>query len=63
MHVDASRDFHYFIFSPNEQRGGAEGGVLSDFFFFVRFSLFSRPRAGLATVYKTRSTIEGGEGM
>ena len=42
----------YFLFSPNEQRaggGGQEGGALPDFFFFF-FSLFSRPRAGLATV-------------
>ena len=38
------------IFSPNEQRaGGGGGGALPDFFFFF-FSLFSRPRAGLATV-------------
>ena len=41
----------FFIFSPNEQRarGGGGGGALPDFFFFF-FSLFSRPRAGLATV-------------
>ena len=36
--------------TPNEQRaGGGGGGALPDFFFFF-FSLFSRPRAGLATV-------------
>ena len=39
----------FFIFSPNEQRAGGGGGALPDFFFFF-FSLFSRPRAGLATV-------------
>ena len=43
--VDASRDF-YFIFSPNGQRGG--GGGAAGLFFFS--PLFSRPRAGLATV-------------
>ena len=54
-HVDAPRDFLIFyfiifIFSPNEQRAGGGGrGALPDFFFFF-FSLFSRPRAGLATV-------------
>ena len=37
--------FFFFFFSPNEQRGGG-GGAASLFF----FSLFSRPRAGLATV-------------
>ena len=45
------RDFLIFFFSPNEQRaggGGGGGGALPDFFFFF-FSLFSRPRAGLAT--------------
>ena len=48
-HVAASRNF-YFYFSPNEQRGeGGRGGSLPDLFFFF-FSLFSRPRAGLATV-------------
>ena len=39
--------------NPNEQRaeggGGGGGDALPDFFFFF-FSLFSRPRAGLATV-------------
>ena len=38
-----------FIFSPNEQRARGGVGALPDFFFFF-FSLFSRPRAGLATV-------------
>ena len=28
------------------------GGALPDFFFYYFFSLFSRPRAGLPTVYK-----------
>ena len=44
--------FYFYLFSPNEQRGG--WGVLQDFsLFFVLFSLFSRPRgerAGLTTV-------------
>ena len=62
--LDAFRSFlkqrmHFFFFfffffkSPNEQRarggGGGGGRALPDFFFFF-FSLFSRPRAGLATV-------------
>ena len=34
--------------SPNEQRRGGWGGVRCQTFFF--FSLFSKPRAGLATV-------------
>ena len=46
-HEDASRDLFYFLFSPNEQRAGGGEGALPDFFFFP---LFSRPRAGLATV-------------
>ena len=41
-HGDASRDFLFFIFSPNEQRAGGGGGALPDwgggaarlFFFF-----------------------------
>ena len=42
--------FFFLFLSPNEQRaGGGGGGALLDFFFFL-FSLFSRPRAGLATV-------------
>ena len=40
--------FIIFIFSPNEQRAGGGGCAARLFFFF--FSLFSRPRAGLATV-------------
>ena len=52
--VDASRDFH-FLFFPNEQREGlggwgGGGGGAARLFSFVLFSLFSRPRAGLATV-------------
>ena len=36
------------LFPPYEQHGG--GGVLPDFLFSFLFSLFSRPRAGLATM-------------
>ena len=43
---------HFIIFSPNEQRGGEGGDALPDFFIFF-ISLFSRSRAGLATVYST----------
>ena len=39
----------FYLFSPNEQRGGWGGGTLPDFYVFL-FSLISRPRAGLATV-------------
>ena len=39
-----------YLFSPNEQCGGGGGGVCCQTFSFVLFSLFSRPRAGLATV-------------
>ena len=52
-HVDAPRVFLFFyffifyFFSERAARRGG-GGALPDFFFF--FSLFSRPRAGLATV-------------
>ena len=51
-HVDASRDFFYFYFlRTSSARGvGGGGGALPDFFFFFFFFLFSRPRAGLATV-------------
>ena len=42
---DASRVF----FSSNEQQEGV-GGVRCQTFYFVLFSLFSRPRAGLANV-------------
>ena len=45
-----------FIFSERAARGGGGGGggggALPDFLFFI-FSLFSRPRAGLATVYSS----------
>ena len=47
-HADASREF-YFCFSERAAWGGGGGGTLPDFFFFF-FSLFSRPRAELATV-------------
>ena len=47
----------YIYFSPinNEQRGGwgVGGGVRFQTFFFIPFSLFSRPRVGLATVYSS----------
>ena len=46
-HVPPSNLFIH-LFCPNEQRAG-EGGAVPDFFFLF-FSLFSRPRAGLATV-------------
>ena len=46
-HVGASRDFH-FIFSERAGWGG-RGGRCQPFYFLL-FSLFSRPRAGLATV-------------
>ena len=51
-HVDASCGFYFYFFhffSEQAARGGEGGGKLPDFFFFF-FSLFSRPRAGLATV-------------
>ena len=38
-----------FLLCPNEQRGG----VRCQTFSFVLFSLFSRPRAGLATLYSS----------
>ena len=41
--------FIFILFPTYEQRGGGGGG-LPDFLCFVIFSLFSRPRAGLATV-------------
>ena len=46
--VDASRDFTYFL--RTSSGGGEGGGVCCQTFSFVLFSLFSRPRAGLATV-------------
>ena len=55
-HVDAPRDFliFYFLifyfFSERAARGGGGGGVRCQTFYFIYFSLFSRPRAGLATV-------------
>ena len=33
-HVDAPRDFLFFLFFPNEERAGGGGGVLLDSFFF-----------------------------
>ena len=45
--VDASRDFIYFLRTSSV---GGGGGVCCQTFSFVLFSLFSRPRAGLATV-------------
>ena len=42
--------YTHTLFSPNEQCGGWGGGVCCQTFSFVLFSLFSRPRAGLATV-------------
>ena len=39
-----------YLFSPNEQCGGWGGGGYAARLFFLLFSLFSRPRAGLATV-------------
>ena len=39
------------LFSPKEQRRGGKGGALLNFYFLF-LSLFSRPRAGLATVLK-----------
>ena len=47
-HVNASRNF--ISLSSNEQRGGGAGGGALPGSFFVLFSLFSRPRAGLVTV-------------
>ena len=44
--VDTSHDL--FIFSSSEQCGGR---YAAKNIYFVLFSLFSRPRAGLATVY------------
>ena len=38
------------MFYPNEQRGGWGVGYVARRFSFVLVSLFSRPRAGLATV-------------
>ena len=46
--ADASPDFHLFFY-PNEQRGGW-GGCAASLFSLVLSSLFSRSRAGLATV-------------
>ena len=40
--------FIFYVFSERAARGGG-GGALPDFLFLF-FSLFSRPRAGLATV-------------
>ena len=49
-HVDASRDIYFF--SPNGQRGTLGEGVRCQTFYLV-FSMFSTPRAGLATnLYK-----------
>ena len=56
MAITVPRHFFFFFFffffflrtSSARARGGG-GGALPDFFFFF-FSLFSRPRAGLATV-------------
>ena len=45
--VDASRDFIYFLRTSSVVGGG---GVCCQTFSFVLFSLFSRPRAGLAPV-------------
>ena len=45
--VDASRDFIYFLRTSSV---GGGGGVCCQTFSFVLFSLFSRPRAGLAAV-------------
>ena len=47
-HVDTSRDFYFILFK--RAAGGGEGGLLCQTFYFVPFSLFSRLRAGLATV-------------
>ena len=46
------RHVRFVLFSPNEQRRGMGGGVRCQTmtFSFVLFSLFSRPRAGLADV-------------
>ena len=41
--------FFIYLFSPNKQRARGGGGA-ARFFFFFFFPLFSRPRAGLATV-------------
>ena len=46
--VDASGDFIYFLRTSSV--GGGGGGVCSQTFSFVLFSLFSRPRVGLAIV-------------
>ena len=40
----------YFIFSGRAASGGGGGGERCQTFSFVPFSLFSRPRAGLATM-------------
>ena len=47
LYIDASRDFYRFFLRTNSVGGG---GVRCQTFFFVLFSLFSRSRAGLATV-------------
>ena len=48
LHISNTRYVIFTFFSPNEQRGGG-GGVRCQTFSFVLFSLFNRPRAGLAT--------------
>ena len=48
-HVDASRDY-FFFFSERVAWEEAGGGGCAATFYFLFFSLFSRPRAGLATV-------------
>ena len=54
--IVAARDFYfyfYFYFSPNEQQRRRGGGGRRRTFYCVLFSLFSRPRAGLATVQRS----------
>ena len=42
----------FILLSPNEQRGGGGGRALPDFYFFFP-SLFSKPRAEFAIVFKS----------
>ena len=48
-HTYIHTQMHFFFFLRTSSARWGGGGALPDFFFFF-FSLFSRPRAGLATV-------------